>query len=189
MEHGAQTPSLEQAMQRGVTAAQMGEREEANRVFRELVEEYPNSADIWVWLGGTSADLDEAEIAFEQAHTLDPNNEKASLGLRWVQLKRRETEPSTIVGAPVPMPTQPDWGQSGEIESAAATAQLPAIEAPAVPVVPSQLTAEMPFSSQRNVQEPAVVRATGLSRMAIILTVVIIVILLAALGYIYLLPH
>jgi tetratricopeptide (TPR) repeat protein len=177
MEHGTQTPSLEEAMQRGVTAAQMGEREEANRVFRELVEEYPNSADIWVWLGGTSADLDEAEIAFEQAKTLDPNNEKANLGLRWVQLKRGETESSTIVGAPVPMPAQPDWVQTGQIDSTPATSQLPEVEGPVQP------GADIPFSGKFAAQEPAVVRQAGLSRTAIILTVVIVLLVLAALGY------
>jgi tetratricopeptide (TPR) repeat protein len=182
MENGLETPSLDQAMQRGVTAAQMGEREEANRVFRELVEEYPNSADIWVWLGGTSADLDEAEIAFEQARTLDPDNEKANLGLRWVQLKRGEGELSTIVGGPVPVPTQPSWAQSGEIEPAA-TAQLPDLEGSAQP------TMDVPFSGKFTAQEPAATRSSGLSRMAIILTVVIIVLVLAAMGYAFFFPH
>jgi tetratricopeptide (TPR) repeat protein len=182
MENGTQTPSLEQAMQRGVSAAQMGEREEANRVFRELVEEYPNSADIWVWLGGTSADLDEAEIAFEQARTLDPDNEKATLGLRWVQLKRGETDQSYIMGAPVPAPAQPGWANTGDIDQTPATVQLPAMEARVQPT-------DVPFSKHLTGQEPATVRSTGLSKMSVILVVVIIVLLLAALGYWFFLPH
>ena len=65
---------------------------------------------MWVWLGGTSPDLDSAEAAFERAYSIDPENEQASLGLRWVRL-RRKVSLADIVGATVPVPGSPIHGE------------------------------------------------------------------------------
>jgi hypothetical protein len=82
-------PGPEAAIQRGITAAEEGDKDTAHRIFGETVELYPSAPQAWVWLGGTSPDLDDAEMAFEKAYTLDPDNEYASLGLRWVRLQRK----------------------------------------------------------------------------------------------------
>jgi tetratricopeptide (TPR) repeat protein len=82
-------PGPELAIQRGITAAEQGDKDTAHKIFSETVELYPSAPQAWVWLGGTSPDLDDAEMAFERAYTLDPDNEYASLGLRWVRLQRK----------------------------------------------------------------------------------------------------
>ncbi|HET6261113.1 MAG TPA: hypothetical protein VFG99_02600, partial [Chloroflexia bacterium] len=69
--------------------AQAGYKMAAYTTFQEAVSEYPGEVEAWVWLGGTSPSLDEAELAFKRACELDPGNEEATVGLRWVALRRR----------------------------------------------------------------------------------------------------
>ena len=69
-------------------AAQSGDKASAYRIFQTLATRYTDAPDVWVWLGGTSPNLDEAEAAFQRAIMLDPTNEEANLGLRWVTLRK-----------------------------------------------------------------------------------------------------
>jgi hypothetical protein len=72
----------------GMGAAQSGDKASAYRIFQSLATRYTDAPDVWVWLGGTSPNLDEAEAAFQRAIMLDPTNEEANLGLRWVTLRK-----------------------------------------------------------------------------------------------------
>jgi len=72
----------------GMGAAQSGDKASAYRIFQTLATRYTDAPDVWVWLGGTSPNLDEAEAAFQRAIMLDPANEEANLGLRWVTLRK-----------------------------------------------------------------------------------------------------
>ncbi len=76
---------------RGVAAAQAGDKLGAHRIFQSLAARNAHMPDVWVWLGGTSSNLDEAEASFQRAVMLDPSNEGANLGLRWVALRRQMT--------------------------------------------------------------------------------------------------
>src|SRR5439155_20378003 len=100
------------AIERGITAAERGDKDAAHKIFSETVELYPSAPEAWVWLGGTSPDLDNAESAFEKAYALDPDNEYASLGLRWVRLQRKAAL-NDLVSAPAPAsgpsPDTPSW--------------------------------------------------------------------------------
>lgn len=82
--------ALQDMMQRGIAASEAGDKETANNIFRQVAEQYPNNLEVWVWLGWTSADLDDAEASFAEARRIDPNNEEAALGLRWVTSQRAE---------------------------------------------------------------------------------------------------
>jgi tetratricopeptide (TPR) repeat protein len=82
----------EEKMREGIAAAQAGDKAGAYAIFKELTEMQPDSPDIWTWLGGTASDLDEAENAFKRAAELTPDHEGATLGLRWVALRRRALE-------------------------------------------------------------------------------------------------
>jgi tetratricopeptide (TPR) repeat protein len=91
-----QPESLDDLMRSGMSAAQAGYKMAAYATFQEAVSEYPGEVEAWVWLGGTSPSLDEAELAFKRACELDPGNEEATVGLRWVALRRRVV--STVAG-------------------------------------------------------------------------------------------
>lgn len=83
------TANVQEEMSRGMSAAQSGDKANAYRIFQLLATQNENDAEVWVWLGGTSPNLDDAEAAFQRAVLLDPSNEEANLGLRWVALRRQ----------------------------------------------------------------------------------------------------
>jgi hypothetical protein len=76
-------------IERGIAAAQAGDKMGAHKIFQSVAAQNARMPDAWVWLGGTSSNLDEAEAAFQRAIVLDPANEEANLGLRWVALRRQ----------------------------------------------------------------------------------------------------
>jgi hypothetical protein len=81
-------PEVQKEISLGMGAAQSGDKASAYRIFQTLATRYTDAPDVWVWLGGTSPNLDEAEAAFQRAIMLDPTNEEANLGLRWVTLRK-----------------------------------------------------------------------------------------------------
>lgn len=83
---------LEDAMRRAVAEAQAGNKPTAYAMFRQIAERHPNLAAVWVWCGGTSPSLEDAEMAFSRAQQLEPDNEEANLGLRWVALRRHAAD-------------------------------------------------------------------------------------------------
>ena len=74
-------PEVQKEISLGMGAAQSGDKASAYRIFQSLATRYTDAPDVWVWLGGTSPNLDEAEAAFQRAVMLDPMNEEANLGL------------------------------------------------------------------------------------------------------------
>jgi len=81
--------SVQDEMARAIAATQAGDKLSAHKIFQSLAARNGHMPDLWVWLGGTSSNLDEAEAAFQRAAMLDPTNEEANLGLRWVALRRQ----------------------------------------------------------------------------------------------------
>lgn len=93
------SPDVEGMMQQGIEAVRSGDKRGAYQVFEHLASIQSSNADVWVWMGGTSSDMDEAEHAFRRAYDLDRNNEKAILGLRWVALRRQTMQQATEMGS------------------------------------------------------------------------------------------
>lgn len=192
MEAPTVKPGLQDALQRGIAAAEKGEREEAHSIFKETAELHPDVADVWVWLGGTSPQLDEAEQAFEKAHALDPSNEKAALGLRWVQLRKTPAVASPVTGAAMPTPPSPVWDQvlqpqpevSATAEAPRQVAEGPARDAVEVPEVPAQPATPVPIWERQSSEVASDTSAAGNStsggwlsnnlRLAILLVLVVV---------------
>ncbi|HEX8228032.1 MAG TPA: hypothetical protein VF826_01830 [Chloroflexia bacterium] len=131
---------MQELMQRGIAASEAGDKQTAYAIFRQVAEYYPNNLEVWVWLGWSSANLDEAELAFTRAAELDPSNEEVALGLRWVA-SQRPSQPPPSREAEAPQPVQQveqvaqPWQQEQPVTPAApATPQYEA--APAVPAAP-----------------------------------------------------
>src|SRR5437868_3750011 len=103
---------VQEAIELGINAIEQGDRKQAHSIFQQTADLHPNASDIWVWLGGTSPNLEDAEAAFEKAYTIDPDNEQASLGLRWLRL-RRKASLADIIDATVLVPTAPQQNASG----------------------------------------------------------------------------
>ncbi len=81
--------SVQEQMQVGIAAVETGDKAAAYNTFRQIVAAEPGLAEAWVWLGGTTTDMDEAESAFRRAMEFEPDNEEARLGLRWISLRRQ----------------------------------------------------------------------------------------------------
>lgn len=92
-------PDVDGMMQQGIEAVRSGDKSRAYGVFERLASIQSSNADVWVWMGGTSSNMDEAEHAFRRAYDLDRNNEKAILGLRWVALRRQTMQQATEMGS------------------------------------------------------------------------------------------
>lgn len=137
--------SLDEEIKRGIAASEAGNKAEAEAIFRQVVAEHPDALEAWIWLGWTSANLDDSDQAFSRAAELDPRNEEAQLGLRWVASQRGaapaegqpEAEvpemsvmpemplPSTedSVGEAMPEPTAEDWDFDAAMKQAVSTAR------------------------------------------------------------------
>src|SRR5688500_10730950 len=91
---------LEDEMKQGIAASESGDKAAAEGIFRGIVERNPNALEAWVWLGWTSMNVDDAEAAFKRASELDPSNEEAQLGLRWVTSQREAQGLGVVDEAP-----------------------------------------------------------------------------------------
>jgi hypothetical protein len=87
-------------VQQGLTAARVGELEEARRLLIQATEKMPENVEAWLGLAGVVTSLEEKRDYFSKALQLDPNNAEAKEGLARVEQKIRKVEaaPSTGLG-------------------------------------------------------------------------------------------
>ncbi len=95
-------PDIEALMQSGIAAVEQGDKTGAYNIFEHLASIQSSNPKVWVWLGGTSPSLNDAEKAFRRARELDPDSEQAALGLRWVTLRQQ----AALVGSAPSATTQ-----------------------------------------------------------------------------------
>ncbi len=69
----------------GHLLAELGLRDEANRVFVRATELNPQNGDAWVWRAGVAGDLQETIRCLNQALAVQPGNEQALKGLEWAR--------------------------------------------------------------------------------------------------------
>ena len=88
-----------------------GKRTAALELYRQILQEAPDTADAWAGLGNALTDPQERETAYERALTLDPHNQLAQLGM--AKLHNR------------PLPNQPAPPEKDEAEEHPALTPLP----------------------------------------------------------------
>jgi hypothetical protein len=172
-------PALQEDMERGIAAAQAGDKATAHRIFQSLAVRHADIPDIWVWVGGTSPTLDEAEAAFERAAMLDPSNEEARLGMRWASLRRQATgAPARSTGT-----MTSDFLTSPNFDSGTFTTNsmnnggtfASGGPQPSVPFGPAQPSPAIPEEAPTEAPVPvAVIRRRGLSVAAMLMIVAIL---------------
>ncbi len=74
-------------LQQGLTAARVGEPDEARRLLREATQQMPDNVEAWLALAGVVESLTEKQRCFETALDLSPANVEAAEGLARVQEK------------------------------------------------------------------------------------------------------
>jgi hypothetical protein len=95
-----ETETTHDLVQQGLTAARVGELEEARRLLTQATEKMPENVEAWLGLAGVVTSLEEKRDYFSKALQLDPNNSEAKEGLARVEQKIQKTEaaPSTGLG-------------------------------------------------------------------------------------------
>jgi len=79
--------STQDLVQQGLTAARVGDREDAHRLLKRATERMPYNVEAWLALAGVVDSLAEKEKCFTKVLTLDPGNSEAEAGLALVKQK------------------------------------------------------------------------------------------------------
>ena len=74
-------------IQQGLTAARVGDIEDARRLLKQATREMPDNVEAWLGLAGVVESLEEKQKCFAQALALDPDNSEAEAGLAMVEQK------------------------------------------------------------------------------------------------------
>ena len=78
-------------LREGIDIAKSGNKQLAHTLLIEATEIDPLNELAWLWLAGVSEDPDEAASCLQQVLVLNPENEHARRGLRWVRSEEVET--------------------------------------------------------------------------------------------------
>ena len=76
---------IRQALATGIQAVQEGDKALARQLLRKVTEMDPEREQAWLWLAGASETPQEAAEYLQTVLALNPNNQQARVGLRWVQ--------------------------------------------------------------------------------------------------------
>ena len=74
-------------IQQGLTAARVGDVEDARRLLTEATQQRPDSIEAWLGLAGVVESLEEKKRCFEKVLALEPANGDAKAGLAIVETK------------------------------------------------------------------------------------------------------
>lgn len=80
-------PTQTDLVQQGLTAARVGDVEDARRLLAQATQQMPDNIQAWLGLAGVVESLDEKQRCFKQALALDPDNSEAKAGLALVEQK------------------------------------------------------------------------------------------------------
>ncbi len=78
-------------LREGIDIAKSGNKQLAHTLLIEATEIDPLNELAWLWLAGVSEDHDEAAACLQQVLVLNPENEHARRGLKWVRSEEVET--------------------------------------------------------------------------------------------------
>jgi hypothetical protein len=89
-------PSTSGLIQQGLTAARVGDLEDARRLLEQATREMPDNVEAWLGLAGVVDSLEEKQKCFQQVLSLDPDNGEAKAGLALVEQKLANASPPKI---------------------------------------------------------------------------------------------
>jgi twitching motility two-component system response regulator PilG len=112
-----------QLIQKGVACAKAGDKAQARRLFGQVIEIDPNHEVAWIWLAGIAETPQEAGVYLERVLEINPGNERARAGLKWVQSRLAPVEPTP---APMPPPAAPTKARSAGSEQGEGSSPAPA---------------------------------------------------------------
>jgi hypothetical protein len=75
------TPRIRSMLRQADKIAEAGKRAAATNLYRQIIDEAPDTAAAWIGLAGVISDENEKEQAYRQALIIEPENESAQRGL------------------------------------------------------------------------------------------------------------
>ena len=91
------TPTAD-LVQQGLTAARVGDIDDARRLLTEATQQMPHNVEAWLALSGVVESLMKKRECFERVLELEPTNQEAKAGLALVERKLNGTEPQSQSG-------------------------------------------------------------------------------------------
>jgi hypothetical protein len=80
-------PTKTELLQQGLTAARVGDLDDARRLLTQATEQMPDNVEAWLGLAGVVESLAEKQACFQKVLALDPANGQARAGLALVEQK------------------------------------------------------------------------------------------------------
>lgn len=104
-------------VQQGLTAARVGDVEDARDLLTEATRQNPGNIEAWLGLAGVVESLEEKRRCFDKVLALDPYNKEAQAGLTRVEQKLGEAPapvpPAPEAETPLPSPDGPEVAETG----------------------------------------------------------------------------
>lgn len=88
--------SLADLLREARAAARIGEADEAERLYRQIVDRSPANVEAWLGLGSVLTDPAEKAACFRQVLEVDPGNEDAAASLARLEATLPAAEPATL---------------------------------------------------------------------------------------------
>lgn len=101
------SPRLRTLLRQAQRTAEAGKRAAAEQLYRDIVAEFPESADGWAGLGGVVRDSAEAHQHYQRALELDPANAAACAVLFDKPIATTVDLPPVVSAPPMPRPDLP----------------------------------------------------------------------------------
>jgi hypothetical protein len=128
-------PRLRSLLRQAQKVASAGKRTAAVQIYRQIVEEAPETAEAWLGLASLLNDESEQRSAYERVLTLDPQNEAAQRGLAHLQSSDTSLPEASDASDP---PTDDPFEQSRRWLNDATSSPGTGPPAPVPKVAPSQ---------------------------------------------------
>jgi tetratricopeptide (TPR) repeat protein len=100
----ANSTEAQRLLQRGIAAAQGGQRRVAAGLLTRAVQLDPQNERAWLWLSGVLDNHDQVAFCLQTVLKLNPSNERALQGLRWIE-QRKQTDVQPRPANNLPQPT------------------------------------------------------------------------------------
>lgn len=98
----ANSNEAQRLMLRGIAAAQGGHKRVAVGLLTRAVQLDPQNERAWLWLSGVLENPDQAAFCLNAVLKINPQNERARQGLRWIDERRQAKEqPRQSITAPL----------------------------------------------------------------------------------------
>jgi hypothetical protein len=97
----ANSSEAQRLLLRGIAAAQGGQKRVAAGLLTRAVQLDPQNERAWLWLSGVLEDPEKVAFCLHTVLKLNPQNERANQGLRWIEQRQQATiQPRSLNGVP-----------------------------------------------------------------------------------------